>query len=86
MREKTRNTVDVAAVSAAWDAFIKQQAFITRESIEAEGWKDRYMLEELGVSEWARKNAVKVGTLERKTFKILQGGMKREMTFYRPKV
>jgi len=86
MREKTGNTVDVAAVTAAWDAYIQQQAVTTREAVEAEGWKDKDTLESLGVSEWIRKKSVKDGTLETKSFKIFQGGMKREMTFYRPKV
>jgi hypothetical protein len=86
MRKKTEPAVDVAAVTAAWDAFFQREAGFTKEQLEREGWKDKDMLYALGLSEWNVKSSVKNGKLEKKYFKISLGGMKRDVAFYRPKV
>jgi hypothetical protein len=78
--------VDVAAVTAAWDAFLQQEAGFTKEQLEQEGWKDKDTLYALGLSEWNLKSSVREGKLEKKNFKILHSGMKRDVSFYRPKV
>ena len=86
MREKTRPALDVAAVTAAWDALFQQEACFTREELEKEGWKSKDTLHALGLSEWSLKSSVRDGRLEKKNFKILHAGMRRDVTFYRPKV
>lgn len=86
MREKTKPAVDVAAVTAAWDAFFQDRSGISQEQLEQEGWKDKETLYALGLSDWKLKYSVKTGALEKKKFKILKSGMKRDVAFYRPKV
>jgi hypothetical protein len=86
MREKTRPTVDVAAVTAAWDAFLTSTLPVSKESLNEQGWKDADDLEELGMNWRSIMNAVNDGTLEKKHFCVKNNERARDRSFYRPKV
>jgi hypothetical protein len=84
MREKTGNTVDVAAVTAAWDEFFSKELPIANEELEAQGWKSRDDLINSGM-QWRRIDAaVSNGKLEKKTFRVKKDKMTIDKAFFRP--
>jgi hypothetical protein len=86
MRKKTEPAVDVAAVTAAWDAFLNSSLPVSKESLSEQGWKDADDLEELGIYWRALDKATKSGKLESKQFVLKTGKVASKRTFYRPKV
>lgn len=86
MRKKTGDTVDVAAVTAAWDAFLANALPVSKESLNEQGWKDADDLEALGIYWRALNKAIESGSLESKQFTLKTGKVASKRTFYRPKV
>ena len=86
MREKTGNTVDVAAVNAAWDAFFSRECPILKEELDAQGWKSRDELIASGVK-WRKIDAaVNNGELEKKNFLVKSNKLTINKALYRPKI
>jgi hypothetical protein len=86
MRKKTGQSVDVASVKEAWNAFFQQEEALTKEDLNKQGWRDTGDILSAGLSNWALRSAVKEGRLENKKFCIKVGIGKRDVNFYRPKI
>lgn len=86
MREKTGNTLDVAAVTAAWDAFFRTTLPISKEELDAQGWKSLDDLIAKGMKGYKVYAAVEDGRLEAKKFNAKLNKIARVQIFYRPKV
>ena len=78
--------MDVAAIEAAWDAFLKEEHAVTKEQLEKEGWKSQVDLYASGVTWRTLDGGVKSGRLEKKRFKANLGDRARSHAFYRPKI
>lgn len=86
MRKKTGQSVDVAAVTAAWDNFLRNESTQTKESLNNRGWKTRDDLIALGLG-WRDVAAFVISNkLEKKMFRIKCNKISRSVAFYRPKI
>ena len=86
MRKKTRATLDVAAVTAAWDAFFERELPVSKEDLKKNGWKSRDELIESGIKWRMIDAAVNNGSLERKSFRVKSAKLVVDKSFYRPKI
>ena len=86
MREKTRPSVDVAAVTAAWDAFFQRELPISYDELKAQGWKSGKDLVASGMNWHTLAAAAEAGRLEKKEFNAKLNKIARVQAFYRPKV
>ena len=86
MRKKTKQSVDVAAVADAWQAFFDKQQSFTVEELKKQGWLDIYTIaENLGVcSRTISRMAEKKG-MEEKIFRVNWKGYCRDVKFCRLK-
>lgn len=87
MREKTGNTVDVAAVTAAWAKLAEQEKIWNNEELRKLGWMNRLEMErEFHISDRTSKKMILDGKLEMKQFKMCSNGKTKLYTYLRPKV
>jgi hypothetical protein len=86
MRKKTKQSVDVAAVTGAWQAFFDKQNTHTVEGLNKNGWLDIYTIaENMNVNpRTVSRSASKLG-LEERSFRVMWKGHSRDVKFCRVK-
>ena len=86
MRKKTKQSVDVAAVADAWQAFFDNNRVDEDAELRKAGW-----LDVATVAKKINRAAVTVNAgperfgLESKIFKVYRGGKVRQVRYCRPK-
>ena len=78
------------AVEAAWSAFFEEVAVCDPIELNKEGWKTNaeIIAAVKSTNEGGRQIAdryVRLGILEKKAFKIMSNGKRKNVNFYRPK-
>jgi hypothetical protein len=90
MRKKERTAVAAPDLEKAWSAFFESASVEDPAELKKQGWKTNAEIAALAKSEndGGRQLAdsyVRQGILEKKSAKIMVGGKRRILNFYRPK-
>ena len=86
MRKKTGNSLDVAAISSAWEEFFQQNKTNTIESLRKEGWLSIMEISsKLNKSRMAVKRDLQKKGIEYKQFSVPIDGVIRCTGFFRIK-
>lgn len=86
MRKKTKQSVDVANVTDAWQAFFDGNRIDDDEQLRNDGWLDIYT-----IAEKINRAVCTIATkperfgLDSKIFKVYRNGRVREVRYCRPK-
>ena len=86
MRKKTKQSVDVAAVADAWQAFFDNNRVDEDAELRKAGWLDIYT-----IAKKINRAPVTINAgperfgLESKVFKVYRSGKVRQVTYCRPK-
>ncbi len=90
MRKKKRPSVAAPDLTKAWNAFFESAAVEDPAELKKEGWKTNAEIATIAKYEnqGGRQLAdsyVRQGILEKKSAKIMVGGKRKNVNFYRPK-
>jgi hypothetical protein len=90
MRKKIRPTVATPDLEKAWSAFFESAAVEDPDELKKQGWKTNAEIAAIAKyeNEGGRQLAdsyVRQGILEKKSAKIMVGGKRKILNFYRPK-
>ena len=87
MRKKTKQSLDIAAVSEAWKKLAEEASGQTEEEIESTGWyRDAGIRTRFKISKKKLNRLFREGKVEKKTIKTLIAAKKRSCVYYRPKL
>jgi hypothetical protein len=86
MRKKTKQSLDVASVAGAWQAFFDGNKIDDDESLRKAGWLDIYTVaEKVNLSSCTLgRNSDKYGLIT-KLFRVYRGGKVRQVRYCKPK-
>lgn len=90
MRKKERPTVAPPDLTKAWSAFFAEAAVCDPAELKKQGWMTNEEIAALSKLKFCAGRkiadfAARAGKLEKKAFKIILQGKRRNMNFYRPK-
>ena len=90
MRTKKRPPVAPPALEKAWSAFFEDIAVCDPAELKKEGWMTNEEIAALSKLKFCAGRqiadaAVREGKLEKRTVKIMLGGKRKNVNFYRPK-
>ncbi len=90
MRKKIRPPVDASDLTKAWSAFFEEVAVCDPAELKKEGWMTNEEIAALSKLNFSAGRqiadfAAREGKLEKKAFKVMFGGKRRSVNFYRPK-
>lgn len=87
MRKKTKQSVDVASVSNAWEALFSSQKTVEKEQLIKDGWLDAHEIaDRLKISRSSVIPRMKKVGAEQKKFQVFWGdGKTRIVNFFRLK-
>ena len=90
MRKKIRPPVAAPDLTKAWSAFFEDIAVCDPAELKKEGWMTNEEIAALSKLKFCAGRqiadaAVREGKLEKRTVKIMLGGKRKNVNFYRPK-
>jgi hypothetical protein len=87
MRTKTKQSLDIAAVSEAWKRLAEETSGQTEKEIESTGWyRDGGLKSKFKIGKKKLSRLFKEGKVEKRTIKTLIAAKKRPCVYYRPKL
>lgn len=90
MRKKKRPALASSNITKAWNTFFEDVEFFDPAELKKEGWMTNEEIAALSKLKFCAGRqiadfAAREGRLEKKAFKIMFGGKRRSLNFYRPK-